>query len=54
MTSRGLLFECDDDITDYIFGLTINTFSAKDGGSLSIEGCVVEILCPLLSNGLSV
>lgn len=48
------LFECDDNITDYIFGLTTNTFSARDGGSPSIEGCVAEILCPLLSNGLSV
>lgn len=54
MTSRGLPFECDDNITDYIFGLTTNTFSARDGGSPSIEGCVAEILCPLLSNGLSV
>ena len=53
MTSRGLPFECDDNITDYIFGLTTNTFSARDGGSPSIEGCVAEILCPLLSNGLS-
>ena len=54
MTSRGLPFECDDDITDYIFGLTTNTFSAKDGGNPSIKGCVAELLCTFLSNGLSV
>ena len=54
MTSRGLPFECDDNITDYIFGRTPNTFSARDGGSPSIEGCVAELLGPLLSNGLSV
>ena len=38
----------------HIFGLTINTFSVKDGGSPSIVGCVAERLCPMLSNGLSV